>query len=157
MVDRWTRVRAQLVSAASAAGGAPDESWAPGPMERGLASFAEALCDDLNVARAIAALNDACGALPAVGSSPCPSRELSSLLAADSVLGVLGRNAQVASPPAGGDAEFVARIDALVAERAAARSAKDWATSDRVRAELAALGVSVKDGPQGATWSRVGP
>jgi cysteinyl-tRNA synthetase len=37
--------------------------------------------------------------------------------------------------------------------RAAARSAADWATADRIRAELAALGVTVTDTPQGQTWT----
>jgi len=53
------------------------------------------------------------------------------------------------------DTSFVARVEALIAERAAARAAKAWPASDRIRGELAALGVAVKDGPQGATWSRV--
>jgi cysteinyl-tRNA synthetase len=53
------------------------------------------------------------------------------------------------------DPAFVARVEALVAQRAAARAAKDWPSSDRIRSELAALGVTVKDGPQGATWTRM--
>lgn len=36
--------------------------------------------------------------------------------------------------------------------RAQAKSNKDWATSDKIRDSLAALGVSVKDGKDGATW-----
>jgi cysteinyl-tRNA synthetase len=46
-------------------------------------------------------------------------------------------------------------VNALLARRAAARAAKDWPASDQVRDELAALGVQVKDGPTGTTWSRV--
>ena len=45
-----------------------------------------------------------------------------------------------------------ARIDALVAERVAARAAKNWADADRIREELTALNVEVLDGPTGATW-----
>jgi hypothetical protein len=37
-------------------------------------------------------------------------------------------------------------------EEERARAAKDFATSDRLRAELAALGVVVTDGPDGQTW-----
>jgi cysteinyl-tRNA synthetase len=69
----------------------------------------------------------------------------------DSVLGVLGRNAVVAGAAPAEDPEFIARVEALLA----ARAAKNWAESDRVRAELTALGVAVKDGSGGATWSRV--
>jgi cysteinyl-tRNA synthetase len=43
--------------------------------------------------------------------------------------------------------------DAMLAERAAARDRKDFAASDRLRNELADLGVSVADTPDGQTWS----
>ncbi len=46
------------------------------------------------------------------------------------------------------------RIDALVAEREAARAAKDFATSDRIRDELAAEGIELVDTPAGPTWRR---
>jgi len=42
----------------------------------------------------------------------------------------------------------------LLDARAAARDAKDWATSDRLRDQLAELGVAVTDGPDGQSWSR---
>src|SRR3546814_18369761 len=48
------------------------------------------------------------------------------------------------------------RVDALVAEREAARAAKDFATSDRIRDELAAEGIDLVDTPQGPTWRRRG-
>jgi len=41
----------------------------------------------------------------------------------------------------------------LLDARAAARAGKDWATSDRIRAELAALGVQVTDTPAGQVWT----
>jgi cysteinyl-tRNA synthetase len=47
-----------------------------------------------------------------------------------------------------------AEIDDLVARRTAARSAKDFAESDRIREELAARGVIVEDAPGGTTWHR---
>ncbi len=50
------------------------------------------------------------------------------------------------------DPALKARIDALVAERVTARTAKDWPTADRIRAELTALNVEVMDNPTGATW-----
>ena len=46
------------------------------------------------------------------------------------------------------------RIDALVAERQAARAAKDFATSDRIRDDLAAEGIEVVDTASGSTWRR---
>ncbi len=43
-------------------------------------------------------------------------------------------------------------IDALVAEREAARKAKDWARADAIRDQLNGLGVTCEDGPHGPTW-----
>ena len=45
-------------------------------------------------------------------------------------------------------------IEALIAERAEARKAKNFARSDEIRDDLAAQGVILEDGPQGATWRR---
>ena len=160
MVDRWSRAHIQLLDRAktgsnSVVTSAPNESRNPGPFELALTEFTAALCDDLNVARAIAALNEAVSAKSDDHTSSCPQRELASLLAMDSVLGVLGRNAAVAGAAPAEDPEFVARVESLLVARTAARAAKDWPESDRVRAELTALGVAVKDGADGATWSRV--
>ena len=47
----------------------------------------------------------------------------------------------------------VARVEALLEQRTAARSAKDWDAADRIREELAKLGVGVQDGPEGSVWS----
>ncbi|MEI6419094.1 MAG: cysteine--tRNA ligase, partial [Sphingomonadales bacterium] len=45
-------------------------------------------------------------------------------------------------------------IQALVEARTAARTAKNWAESDRIRVELAAQGIVLEDGPGGTTWRR---
>jgi cysteinyl-tRNA synthetase len=50
-------------------------------------------------------------------------------------------------------AEIGPAATALLAERAAARSAKDWSTSDRLRDQLADLGVHVVDTPDGQSWT----
>ncbi|MFM7809047.1 MAG: cysteine--tRNA ligase [Planctomycetota bacterium] len=156
MIDRWARHAESLEAAVQALRATGSETAAvrhatatPGPIETALEPFTAALCDDLNVARAIAALNEA---LAKDHSNACPARELAALRRMDSVLGVLERNKPLASA-AGDDLE--SKVNALLERRAAARAAKDWGASDRVRDELAALGVQVKDGPTGTTWSRI--
>ena len=44
------------------------------------------------------------------------------------------------------------KIEQLVAERASARARRDWKESDRIRDELAAMGVVLKDSKDGTTW-----
>ena len=51
--------------------------------------------------------------------------------------------------PAGGEQKL--------AERAAARERKDFDASDRLRAELAAMGITVADTPEGQTWTVSAP
>ncbi|MEO1291638.1 MAG: cysteine--tRNA ligase [Pseudomonadota bacterium] len=101
----------------------------------------EALSDDLNTPKAIAEMHRLAG-----------EGEAAALLAAAHLLGLL-------TPELGGwektpeAAQDVAeRIEALLAERLAARQAKDFARSDAIRDGLAAAGVVVKDAKDGASW-----
>jgi cysteinyl-tRNA synthetase len=144
-IDRWARARDAAQAASS--GRTADAAKPAGPFETALAEFTASLCDDLNLARAIAAINEALGR---DGVAACPVRELAALDRMNSVLGVFERNA-----PVGTDDGLEAKVKALLERRAAARAAKNWADSDKVRDELAALGVAIKDGPQGTTWSRI--
>ena len=45
------------------------------------------------------------------------------------------------------------RVEELVAARQAARAGRDFATADRIRDELEAMGVAVQDGPEGSIWT----
>jgi cysteinyl-tRNA synthetase len=51
-----------------------------------------------------------------------------------------------------GDAVDADWVERLLAERAEARKRRDFVESDRIRDELAARGVVIEDGPQGARW-----
>ena len=48
--------------------------------------------------------------------------------------------------------EETAEIEALIQKRAEARKAKDWATADAIRDQLAAMHVVMKDTPHGVEW-----
>jgi cysteinyl-tRNA synthetase len=45
-------------------------------------------------------------------------------------------------------------IDRMIEKRKAARMAKNFAESDRIRDELLADGIVLEDGPAGTTWRR---
>jgi len=56
----------------------------------------------------------------------------------------------------GVDEGLKAEVEGLLEQRAAARTAKNWAEADRIRDRLNELNVVVMDGPQGATWRMKG-
>jgi cysteinyl-tRNA synthetase len=70
----------------------------------------------------------------------------------DQVLGFGLATAQ--DPEAAGDEIVDARIAGLLADRQAARAAKDFATADGIRDELAAEGLEIVDTPEGAKVRR---
>ena len=45
-------------------------------------------------------------------------------------------------------------IEALIEQRQEARKNKDWATADKIRDDLKARGIILKDTPQGVTWTK---
>ena len=56
------------------------------------------------------------------------------------------------SSNAGREEAFGKVVDMLLEERAKAKANKDWATSDKIRNELTALGFEIKDGKNGSEW-----
>lgn len=71
------------------------------------------------------------------------------LRASAALLGLLGETSA-----AWFQGEGDARIDALVEARSAAKKERNFAEADRIRAELAASGILLEDGPSGTTWRR---
>ena len=99
-------------------------------------AFLAAMADDINTPKAIAELH----ALRATDAGAL--RASLDLLG----LGVVSMVEPPSLPPG---------ADALLAARRTARAARDWAASDRLRDQLATLGVAVKDNKDGTTsWDR---
>jgi cysteinyl-tRNA synthetase len=114
------------------------------------AAFLEALEDDLNTPRAFAELHALAGQLEtATGAEKAAIK--GELLASAHLIGFLGADPEAWFQGAA-DPALKTRIDGLIHDRISARNAKDWATADRIRAELTALNVEVMDNATGATW-----
>ena len=137
---------------------ATDPSGSGSPLDSSAAlvpdAFATAMDDDLNVPQALAALHDTVRA----GNTALTAGDLDAaahaLAGVTAMLEVLGLNA--AAEPAADEHATTALgvlVEAQLEARAQARAAKDWAASDAIRDTLAAAGVVVEDGPDGASWS----
>jgi cysteinyl-tRNA synthetase len=117
-----------------------------------------ALLDDLNTPEAfavVAGLADA--ARKAIGPEAQRSAK-SALLGAGALLGLLQQNPEAWFQQATGENDIdAAWVQGLLDERATARAAKNFARADEIRKELAAKGVAIEDGPQGARWKRMNP
>jgi cysteinyl-tRNA synthetase len=107
-----------------------------------------ALFDDLNTPKAFAALHELRGEA-AKGAKPAAA----CLKASAQLLGLLQMPATAWSGfrPASVTVDE-SKIVSLIDARAAARKAKDFKESDRIRDELAAMGVVLKDSKDGTTW-----
>jgi len=120
-----------------------------------LAQFKAAMDDDFNTALALPVLFELARDINKDKESDGvkASKLAALLIQLGEVLGILQGNAE-SFLQAGGDADDVAAIEALIAKRNAARAAKDWAAADTARAELTALGIVVEDKNGVTSWRR---
>ena len=136
---------------------APDTCPAENPEVRAIFDGVyDALCDDMNTPVALAHISSA---VRLINSAKDKQIKLSdgdiatlTQIFDDIVFGVLGLRDEDAS---GGKAEGVIAglMDMVLESRAAAKAAKDWAASDRIRDKLKELGIAVKDTKDGAEWT----
>ena len=137
-LDGWYRVLRELADVAVAT--------APLPVPEKVEA---ALCDDLNTPQALAELSVLADAARQSGTPVAKA----ALLGGGALLGLLQQDPEAWFKQAGGAAVDAARVEALLEERRAARAARDFARADAIRAELAAMGVTIEDGAQGTRWS----
>ncbi|MCG8563216.1 MAG: cysteine--tRNA ligase [Hyphomicrobiales bacterium] len=113
------------------------------------AGVLQALEDDLNTPKALAAMHELRhqAAKGEAGAADC-------LKACARFLGLLGQSAEDwAAWRPGSVSVDETEVESLIAARAAARDGKNWAEADRIRDLLAGMGVALKDGPEGTTWT----
>jgi cysteinyl-tRNA synthetase len=150
-VDRLRTAAQRFAEIAASGSGSPrGRTWPAAEKSAALArDFEAALDDDLNTARALAAVFDFvreahkaadAGELDAPGAAAA----VAALRSVDRVLGILPAAAEV----------LPAEIEAAIEARHAARKRRDFAESDRIRQELAGKGIVLEDTPGGTRWKK---
>ena len=144
------RLDALVLALGAYAEARPDASDLPALLDDARSRFAAAMDDDLNVSAALAALFDLVRDVNRrIADRAISTADAATALAAlrdiDEVLAILPDASHATDDLPRGAAD-------LLAAREAARAGRDWATSDRLRDELAGLGVGVEDSKDGQRW-----
>ena len=136
---------------------APDDCPATSPAVREVfEGIYDALCDDMNTPMALASISEAVKIINSAkaGQIKLSDGDLQTLcqLFDDVVFGVLGLKDEETGSE-GARKVIDGLMDMVLEQRAAAKAAKDWTTSDHIRDALKALGIQVKDTKDGVEWT----
>ena len=127
----------------------PDDPTLAATLSMARAAFGDALDDDLNVSAGLAVVFDLVRDL----NRRIEGRSLSTADAAAGLAALHDLDEVLAVLP-DAEAPLPDEVTRLLEERIAARAARDWAGSDRLRDELASLGIVVEDTRDGQRWRR---
>lgn len=138
------------------------------PRSEAWSRFEAALSNDFDTVSAIAVLSDVSRELlqlqqqqaGAAGDAAADAAAVAlagELRAMGALLGILQQDPEAllrgrGAAADGDSAAFEARVEALIADRRAAREARDFARADAIRDEIASLGVVIEDGAAATTW-----
>ena len=115
----------------------------------------DAMNDDMNTALVISHLFDASRAINQIADKKATisAADLAELKETFTLFmfDILGLKEERGSSN-GREEAFGKVVDMLLEQRLVAKANKDWATSDKIRNELSALGFEIKDGKDGSTW-----
>ncbi|MET0735664.1 MAG: cysteine--tRNA ligase [Microbacterium sp.] len=120
-------------------------------------TFADALDDDLGVPQALAVVHETVRAGNAALDAGDRDAAARASVEVGRMVGILGINPQDPQWRATDDSAEASAlgtlVEAMISQRADARASKDWAAADRVRAAIAAAGITLEDTPDGTHWS----
>ncbi|MGI9380056.1 MAG: cysteine--tRNA ligase [Methyloligellaceae bacterium] len=113
-------------------------------------SFMEAMCDDLNTPKAISEMHQL---RHEISRQPENEDLRQQLRSCGRLLGLfsVGPEAWKAWTPPSNEID-ADKVEDLLQQRQQARAEKNWPEADRLRDEVEAMGVTIKDGPEGPTW-----
>jgi cysteinyl-tRNA synthetase len=137
ILDGWY----DIIGDETSSGGAPD------------AEFVAALCDDLNTPNALTQLHRIAGEIRGAPSDAAQVALKRTLRASGVLVGLMAQSRRKFMQ--GYHRRTVvdeAKVTSLIEARKQARAAKDFKESDRIRDELVAMGVVLKDSKDGTTW-----
>ena len=121
-----------------------------------MARFNEAMDDDFNTPEALAVLFDLARDVNRARDEDAQQalRLATTLTQLGGILGLLQQDPEQYLQSLSGGAPETDQIETLIAQRDAARAARNWAEADRIRDELTAQGIVLEDGPGGTSWRR---
>ena len=118
------------------------------------AALIAALEDDLNTPKALAEFFGLARELNKATDIQDKQRLAASMLASGELLGLLTGDPEDWFAGDANSELSAEAIEALIAERQSARAGRDFAAADAIRDKLAAAGIAIEDGPNGASWRR---